>query len=81
MEHLISLLVLTGGSGGPGRKTQELEEELASQQSPFPRGEGLGVHELIPPEETRPYLCDWVDRVQALLPPLAGPVAFPFRGV
>ena len=33
----------------PDAKRKELEEELASQQSPFPRGEGLGVHELIPP--------------------------------
>ena len=64
----------------PDAKRKELEEELASQQSPFPRGEGLGVHELIPPEETRPFLCDWITAVQALLPALKGPVSFPFRG-
>lgn len=63
----------------PDVKRKELEEQLASQQSPFPRGEGLGVHELIPPEETRPFLCDWVEAVQALLPQLVGPVSFPFR--
>ena len=63
----------------PDAKRKELEEQLASQQSPFPRGEGLGVHELIPPEETRPFLCDWIEAVQALLPQLVGPVSFPFR--
>ena len=43
---------------------------LASQQNPFARGESLGVHELIEPAETRPFLCEWAESVQALLPPL-----------
>ena len=64
----------------PDAKRKELEEELLAQQSPFPRGEGMGVHELIDPMETRPFLCDWAETVQALLPELKGPVAFSFRG-
>jgi methylmalonyl-CoA decarboxylase subunit alpha len=64
----------------PDAKRKELEEMLASQQNPFARGESLGVHELIDPAETRVFLCDWAESVQALLPPLLGPVAFPYRG-
>ena len=64
----------------PEAKRKELEDELAAQQSPFPRGEGLGVHELIDPRKTRHFLCDWAELVQALLPGLVGPTAFSFRG-
>ena len=64
----------------PDAKRAELEEELAAQQSAFPRGEGLGVHELIDPAETREFLCDWAERVQSLLPELVGPTRFAIRG-
>jgi len=63
----------------PDAKRRELEEQLASRQSPFPRSEAFSVHELIDPRETRPMLCRWIDRVQPLLPPLLGPTGFSLR--
>lgn len=60
----------------PEAKRRELEDALAANQSPFPRAEVFGVHELIDPRETRPMLCRWVERVQPLLPSLVGPRAF-----
>lgn len=49
------------------RRCHELEEQLASGRSPFPRAESFGVHDLIDPRSTRPALCDWLDWVQPLL--------------
>ena len=51
-------------SPDPEALRKELEEKLASGQSPFPRAEGFSVHELIDPRETRPRLCDWLDWVE-----------------
>jgi acetyl-CoA carboxylase carboxyltransferase component len=44
----------------PAAKQKELEDMLAATQSPFPRAEGLSVHELIDPRETRPKLIQWL---------------------
>ena len=44
----------------PAAKQKELEDMLAASQSPFPRAEGLSVHELIDPRETRPKLIRWL---------------------
>ncbi|MDG1012495.1 MAG: carboxyl transferase domain-containing protein, partial [Luminiphilus sp.] len=63
----------------PDARRRELEEQLAAKQSPFPRAEALGVHDLIDPRQTRPELCRWLDRVQPLLPSLLGPTAFSIR--
>ena len=63
----------------PDAKRRELEEALASRQSPFPRAEALAVHELIDPRDTRPMLCRWVDRIQSLLPDLLGESHFTIR--
>ena len=63
----------------PDTKRRELEDLLASKQSPFPRAEALAVHDLIDPRETRPELCKWLARVQPLLPDLLGPSAFAIR--
>ena len=63
----------------PDAKRRELEEALASRQSPFPRAEALAVHELIDPRDTRPILCRWVDRIQPLLPDLLGESHFTIR--
>jgi hypothetical protein len=38
---------------------------LAASQSPFPRAEGLSVHEIIDPRETRPKLIAWLENAQA----------------
>lgn len=63
----------------PEARRRELEEQLAAKQSPFPRAEALGVHDLIDPRQTRPELCRWLDRVQSLLPSLLGPSGFTVR--
>ncbi len=63
----------------PDAKRQEIEEMMAAKQSPFPRGESFSVHEVIDPRDTRPKLCDWIEWVQPLLPPLVGPSSFPVR--
>jgi acetyl-CoA carboxylase carboxyltransferase component len=63
----------------PDARRRELEEEMAARNSPFPRAEGFGVHELIDPRETRPLLAAWIDRIQPLLPNLLGQSAFTVR--
>ena len=63
----------------PEARRRELEEEFAARQSPFPRAEALGVHDLIDPRQTRPELCRWVDRIQPLLPALLGQARFTIR--
>ncbi len=63
----------------PEARRRELEEELVARQSPFPRAEALGVHDLIDPRQTRVELCRWVDRIQPLLPALLGPARFSIR--
>jgi acetyl-CoA carboxylase carboxyltransferase component len=49
----------------PAAKQKELEDMLAASQSPFPRAEGLSVHEIIDPRETRPKLIAWLENAQA----------------
>ncbi len=63
----------------PDARRRELEEQLAARQSPFPRAEALGVHDLIDPRHTRAQLCNWVGRVQPLLPSLLGSANFTVR--
>lgn len=45
----------------PAARQKELEDMLAASQSPFPRAEGLSVHDIIDPRETRPKLISWLD--------------------
>ena len=49
----------------PAVRQKELEDMLAASQSPFPRAEGLSVHEIIDPRETRPKLAAWLELSQA----------------
>ncbi len=42
------------------RGKRKLEDMLAASQSPFPRAEGLSVHEIIDWRETRPKLISWL---------------------
>ena len=49
----------------PAAHQKELEDMLAASQSPFPRAEGLSVHEIIDPRETRPKLAAWLELAQA----------------
>ncbi len=63
----------------PDARRRELEEELAAQQSAFPRAESFGVHEMIDPRDTRPVLCDWVESVQTSLDTLRGPRSYSIR--
>ena len=48
-------------SPNPEQRQRELEDLLATSQSPFPKSEGFSVHELIDPRETRPKLAAWLD--------------------
>ena len=57
----------------PDARRSELEEELAAAQSVFPRAEEFGVHHLIDPRDTRPYLCDWIAEIQQQLHTPRGP--------
>ena len=65
----------------PDARRRELETEMASAQSAFPRAEDFGVHDLIDPRETRPALCDWIDAIQTQLGLLVleGPPAYSLR--
>ncbi len=63
----------------PDAKRRELEEQMARKLSPFPRAESFSVHDVIDPRRTRPLLCEWVERIQPLLPPLLGPSGFSVR--
>lgn len=61
----------------PEAKRRELEEMLASTQSPFPRAEGFSVHELIDPRETRARLNEWLDWAWPTLEHQRGPYLRP----
>ncbi len=63
----------------PDAKRAELERQLKSARSPFPRAESFAVHELIDPRETRATLCRWIEWIQPTLATLVGPTAFPMR--
>ena len=63
----------------PEKRRGELEEMMASRQSPFARAESFSAHEMIDPRETRGMLCRWIERSQPLLRNLLGPVTFPIR--
>lgn len=51
----------------PEARRAELEAEMFARQKPHARAESFAMHELIDPRDTRPALCDWVERVQPLL--------------
>ncbi len=61
----------------PDAKRLELEEMLASAQSPFPRSEGFSIHELIDPRETRAKLNEWLDWAWPTLDHQRGPYLRP----
>ena len=66
-------------SDDPEARRQELEDAMAGRQSVVPRAESFSLHDLIDPRDTRPALCDWIERVQPLLPSLLGPRGFGVR--
>lgn len=63
----------------PEARRRELESELASAQSIFPRAEDFGVHDLIDPRETRAQLCGWVAQIQSELSHQRGPRSYSAR--
>ena len=63
----------------PDAKRRELEDEIAAAQSVFPRAEEFGVHELIDPRETRPYICEWLQEVDQQLATRSGPRQYTVR--
>ena len=54
----------------PEARRAELEAAMAHRYSAVPRAESLAIHDLIDPRETRPALCDWVERAEGVLPNL-----------
>ncbi len=63
----------------PDARRRELEDEMAAAQSIIPRAEEFGVHELIDPRQTRPFLCDWIDEIQPRLASDRGPPRYTMR--
>lgn len=63
----------------PDARRAELESQLASRTSAFPRAEAFGFHDLIDPRDTRPALCDWLDWAAPLLESQRGPRAYTYR--
>lgn len=51
----------------PEARRRELEDEMAAAQSIFPRAEDFGVHDVIDPRRTRPWLCAWIDEIEPRL--------------
>jgi acetyl-CoA carboxylase carboxyltransferase component len=54
----------------PEARRAELEAAMAHRYSAVPRAESLAIHDLIDPRETRPALCDWIERAEGMLPNL-----------
>jgi acetyl-CoA carboxylase carboxyltransferase component len=63
----------------PEARRKELEDELAARRNPYARAELFTTQDLIDPRETRPALCDWVERVQPLLRQHLGKRAYTIR--
>lgn len=63
----------------PKLRLREIEEALAAGRSPFRRAESFSVHDLIDPRETRPILCEWVERVAPLVHRDLGPRSYAIR--
>ena len=45
----------------------QIEERLNAVRSPFRTAERFGIEEIIDPRDTRPLLCDWVERAHELI--------------
>jgi methylmalonyl-CoA decarboxylase subunit alpha len=54
-------------SPDPKKRLEEIESELRALASPLLTAEAFGVEDVIDPRETRPYLCRFVDAMQARL--------------
>jgi acetyl-CoA carboxylase carboxyltransferase component len=52
----------------PEERRAELEKSMAHRYSALPRAESLSIHDLIDPRETRPALCDWIERALESIP-------------
>ena len=52
----------------PEARRAELEAAMAHRYSAAPRAESLAIHDLIDPRDTRPALCDWMERAEGLFP-------------
>ena len=56
----------------PKARLAEIEAELRLFASPLLTAEALGVEDVIDPRETRPYLCRFIDAMQARLASTVG---------
>ncbi len=57
----------------PEARRAELEKTLNARRSPFRTAESFEVEDIIDPRETRPILCEWVERQQSRLRAELGP--------
>jgi acetyl-CoA carboxylase carboxyltransferase component len=57
----------------PAQREKEIESELRQLASPFRTAEAFAIEDLIDPRETRPYLCQFIDALQARLKTQLGP--------
>jgi methylmalonyl-CoA decarboxylase subunit alpha len=57
----------------PVQREKEIEQELRQLASPFRTAEAFAIEDLIDPRETRPYLCQFIDALQARLKSQLGP--------
>ncbi len=57
----------------PEARRRELEDEMITAQSVFPRAEEFGVHDLIDPRDTRPRVVSWLREIQHQLSGQLGP--------
>ena len=52
----------------PAARRAELEASMAYRYSSAPRAESLSIHDIIDPRDTRPALCDWIERIEGTIP-------------
>jgi len=45
----------------------EIEARLNAVRSPFRTAERFGIEDIIDPRDTRPLLCDWIERAYELI--------------
>jgi acetyl-CoA carboxylase carboxyltransferase component len=63
----------------PNAKRAELEADLASRRTPFPRAESFAVHDLNDPRDTRLEICRWLDLSWPLVEEQAAATRLPAR--
>lgn len=63
----------------PDAKRDEIERGLKAMASPFRSAEAFDMEDIIDPRETRPLLCQFIERAQPVLKSQLGPPSAPYR--